>query len=287
MTGPRKASVATGLGLMAGASLLVSGVDGAAKYLSEVYAPTFIAWARYAVAFCVVLPVALVLRDGPLLPRRDLALHGGRTICLVLAMTLFFVSLQSTDLATAIVAFFVGPVVALFLAVTLLGERLTGRILASLACGFAGVIVALQPGQDPGAGVLWALAAGLCLSVYLVATRLAGRERHPLRTLLFQCGFGALLLTPFAMLSGEVPQAGHGVVFLLMGGVSAGVHLMVIRAFQLAPASVLAPLVYLELLGAIVVGFVLFGDLPGPATLAGGALITLSGLLAWRAARAA
>ncbi|MEL7150295.1 MAG: DMT family transporter [Pseudomonadota bacterium] len=277
------ASVGVGVILMAVASLSVSIVDGTAKVLAQEHSPYLIAWVRYAVAFLVVLPFALARFGLRVFPRRNLFMHALRTVFLVSAMTFFFVSLQTTELANAIVAFFVGPVIALFLAVLLLGETLNRANLASLICGFVGVAIAIRPTESPTMGTVLALAAGVCLAFYLVATRVTGRQSDPLRTLVFQCGFGALLLLPLAFPYFRLPAPDQAGLFLLLGCVSAVVHLMVIRAFQLAPATTLAPLVYLELIGASLVGFAVFGDIPDRDTVVGAVLITLSGLLAWRA----
>jgi drug/metabolite transporter (DMT)-like permease len=282
MSRDETAAAGIGVALMAIASISVSIVDGTAKYLSRDYSPYLIAWARYAVAFCVVLPIGMARFGRHMFPDRDLGAHTARTACMVTGMTLFFASLQTTDLASAIVAFFVGPVIAIPLAFVILGERPTPTNLASFAVGFSGVIIAVGPTQMPSKGIVLALAAGVFLSVYLVTTRLAGRGSHPLKTLLFQCACGTLLLLPVAVGTFEIPTQPHVKLFLMMGVISALVHLMVIRAFQMAPATTLAPLIYLELVGAILVGIIVFGDFPGKTTLLGAVLIGTSGLLAWR-----
>ena len=276
--------VARGVAVMTAASLLVSLVDGTAKLLSESHSVLVVAWARFSVAFLFVLPVALWKFGLRCWPRRHLRAHVMRTCFLVGAMTLFFASLQTTALADAIVAFFVAPSVALLLAVILLGERATVMACASLVLGMTGVSIAVQPTATPTLGILMALAAGVLMGFYLVATRVAGNTSHPLRTLVFQCGFGALLLAPFALPHLVVPNLTDAGLFAVLGGVSAGVHLMVIRAFQLAPTATLAPLIYLELVGAAAVGYLFFGDIPNTPTMVGAGLIAISGLLAWRAA---
>lgn len=275
-----------GVAIMAAASLLVSLVDGTAKLLLANHSVFVVAWARFSVALCCVLPVAIWSFGLQCWPHRNLRAHALRSCFLVGAMTLFFASLESTELADAIVAFFVAPGVALLLAVLVLGERATLMACTSLVIGMSGVVVAVQPTAPQSGGILLALAAGVLMGCYLMATRVAGRACHPLRTLVFQCGFGTLLLSPFALTHLTVPNLTDAGLFAVLGGVSASVHLMVIRAFQFAPTTTLAPLIYLELLGAAFVGFVFFGDIPDTRTIIGAGLIACSGLLAWRAAAA-
>jgi drug/metabolite transporter (DMT)-like permease len=181
-------------------------------------------------------------------------------------------------MATALSAYFVGPILAVMLAFLLLGEKLTVWKGLSLALGFAGALVILQPGAAIDPGLPLAFASGLVFAGYLIATRQA-RDSDPVRTLAFQCVVGALLLTPQAIYSWSTPEPGLLIVFAGMGLFSALSHGLSIAAFRLADASTLAPLVYLELVGATLIGYLVFGDIPGPSTVIGAALIVAGGLL--------
>lgn len=279
----RKASSATvGLALMAAASLIVPIVDGIAKLLGERLSPLLVAWARYAAATLVVLPFAFAARGRRIFPRQGLAMQVLRTLCLVIAMTLFFVSLQWTTLASAIAAYFSGPIVAMLLSVLFLNEQLTIAKSASLVLAVFGALIVLQPfgGGSLGAGI--ALFAGCFHGVYLFVTKLSAARSDSLQTPCFQCLVGTLLLSPQAALTFEIPPADLLWLILSMGAVSALAHFLTIQAFRHAEASSLSPLVYLELVGAIAFGAAVFGDRPGPATLIGGTLIALSGLVLQR-----
>jgi len=135
--------VLPGIVLMAAAMLTIPLVDGLAKHLSATHSPLYISWARYAVACCVVLPFALSLHGRALLPKRDLGSHLLRTVFLMAAMTLYFLAIARTPLATAASAYFVGPIIAVLLAFLVLGERLTTRKVVALGLGFAGAMIIL------------------------------------------------------------------------------------------------------------------------------------------------
>src|SRR5690606_17219568 len=134
------------------------------------------------------------------------------------------------------------------------------------------------PSGTPEPGILLAIGSGVLFALYLLATRRAAQASAALPTLAFQCLAGTLLLTPQALATWSAPPLEQLPLFLALGAASAVSHLMSIAAFRLADASVLAPLVYVELIGATAVGYVAFGDLPGPATAAGAALIVAAGL---------
>lgn len=269
-----------GAGLMAAASLLVPFVDGIAKHLAAEHSPFLVSWARYAVASLLVISVAVASSGGGLpLPRRGLAAHALRTAFMVGAATCFFSAIAEIPLATALGGYFLGPVIAAALAVMILGERATIVRTLAVGLGLAGALLVVRPGPHVEPGTFLALASGGLFAGYLITTRLAARSDPPLVTLAFQCLFGTLLLTPTALLNWSAPTAGDAILVGAMGLLSAVAHLLVIKAFRLAETSALAPLAYLELVTATLVGLFAFGELPGVWAWAGIALIMAGGLL--------
>lgn len=287
LTAQPSSSALLGIALMAAAMLLVPTVDGIAKALSATHSPLYISWARYASACLFVLPWAVARRGRHFLPREELPAHALRTFFAAAAMCCFFAAISFAPLADVTSAYFVGPIVAAILSVLLLGEALTWRKIAALALGFIGAVVVVNPGGGLNAGLLLGVAAGVLFALYIIATRMTSRASDPVGTLAFQCLFGAALLAPLAVWQWSLPSAGELWLFLLMGAVSALCHFMTISAFRHAEASLLAPLSYLELLGAVVIGYVVFHDLPGIRVAAGAGLIVLGGLILLRRRHAA
>lgn len=259
--------------------LLVPTIDGIAKALSTTHSPLYISWARYDSACLFVLPWAVARRGRHFLPREELPAHALRTFFAAAAMCCFFVGISFAPLADVTSAYFVGPIVAAILSVLLLGEVLTWRKIAALVLGFTGAVVVVNPGGGLNAGLLLGVAAGVLFALYVIATRMTSRASDPVGTLAFQCLFGAVILAPLAAWQWSLPSAGELWLFLLMGAISALCHFMTISAFRHAEASLLAPLSYLELLGAVVIGYAFFQDLPGIRVATGAALIVLGGLV--------
>ncbi|WP_223475046.1 DMT family transporter [Oricola indica] len=272
-------STPRGIALMTVAMLTIPAVDGIAKYLSADYSPLFVAWARYAVACLAVLPVAVAMHGKQVFPRRDRPAHALRTLFLVSSMTLYFLAIARIELATAITAFFVGPIVAVVLSVAFFGERLTWRKGLSLALGFVGALIMLRPGGAVDPGLLMAFGAGVFFALYMIATRLASRQSDPIRTLAFQCVFGALLLTPQALFAWSTPAVGDLLLFAGLGLFSAASHILSITAFRYADTTTLSPLVYVELIGTATIGYLAFREVPGLATIVGAAFIVAAGLV--------
>ncbi len=254
-------------------------VDGIAKYLSADYSPLLIGWARYAVASLIVLPLAFRYHGKHMFPEQQRFAHLVRTVFLVTAMTLYFLAIARIPIALAASAYFVGPIIAVALSVMFLREVMTPRKLLSLTVGFIGSLIVLQPTGDVEVGIIMSFGAGLFFALYLIATRQAAQQTDPIKTLAFQCVVGTVILSPQAVFTFELPQLDVLWLFVGLGLFSAIFHLLTIQAFRLADASTLAPLVYLELVGSAMIGFIVFAEIPALMTVMGALFITVSGLI--------
>jgi len=273
---------AQGIALMVVAMLILPLTDGLAKYLSASYSPLFLGWARYAVACVVVLPLTAGIKGRDIFPSERLGSHVLRTVFLVTSMTLYFLAITMVPLATAVSTYFVAPVIAVVLSLFILKERMTWPKGISLLLGFAGTMIILQPGGSMEPGVLFALGSGVTFACYIIATRQAAKDSDPLKTLAFQLVVGTVLLLPQALWFWTTPAWEHLLFFAGLGLIGAASHMMSIAAFRLAEASTLAPLVYIELIGTSLVGYLAFGEIPGAATIIGAGFIIAAGLVLLR-----
>jgi drug/metabolite transporter (DMT)-like permease len=260
-------------------------VDATAKYLSSTHSPLYISWARYVVACLVVLPVTIARFRNEFLPREQIGAHVLRTLFLMAAMTFYFLAIARIPLATAISAFFVAPIIAMVLAVLFLGEALTGRKIFSVVLGFIGALIILRPSASMDPGIVLAISAGGFFAMYMIATRQASLESEPAKTLAFQCLVGVALLTPQALWTWSIPAAGELWLFAAMGTMSAVCHFLSIVAFRYGQASILAPLVYLELLGGAAIGFLVFSDVPDAYVWIGALTIIVGGSMTLQRSR--
>ena len=280
MQGDSMSSQFRGILLMAAGSAIIPIADGMAKVLSENHSALLVSSGRYFAASLLLLPIAfLKYGRSALPPRHRLKPHIVRTLLMVTAMTLFYVSIVTTDLATAVAAFFIGPVVASITAVFLLGEKMTRSKIAALLLGFAGALIIARPGAAISPGVLLALASGVCYGFYLVSTRLASGETTPLQALVFQNVFGTLLLLPQAIMTWSTPSGSEILLLLAMGLISLLCHTLTINAFRHADATTLAPLSYVELVTAATLGYVWFGQSPELNVWIGAAFVASAGLV--------
>lgn len=271
--------VLLGAGLMALAMVIIPMRDGIAKHMTDALPVFTIAWGTYVSAAFFAMPIAAALHGPRALIPAGLGSQTARTLLLVASMTIFFMSLRSVPLANAISAYFVAPFVAAGLAPFVLGERLSRVTMLSVIGGFAGVLIVLRPSGVFDANILWAVLAGVLFALYMLATRLAARQAPPMAALAYQAGLGALVLTPFALGAGTGGSLAFLGAFAAIGALQCLSHGLSIAAFRFAPAAALAPLVYLEIVAAVIVGLIAFGDWPGLHTWIGIAVILAAGSL--------
>ena len=269
-----------GIALMCGALACFAGLDGAAKWASRSVDPMLAVWARYVSS---VVLVSLVLNPwtapGLLRTRRPL-LQTGRSVLLLGSTALNFFALQHLQLAETISIQFATPLLVALLAGPILGEWIGPRRLAAVAVGFVGVLIVTKPGAEGlHPAVLLSVGGAICYAFYTISTRVLAAYDSSATTMTYSGLAGVLLITPALPLFWEetpsLPVAG---LLLATGAFGALGHWLLILAHARAPAPVLAPFIYTQLIWMTALGYVLFGDVPDAGTLAGGAIVVASGL---------
>nr|WP_247653873.1 DMT family transporter [Labrenzia sp. PHM005] len=235
------------------------------------------AWSRFAIGALALLPLArfswcdlIVLKDWRVL-LRAVFITGG--ICSIL------IALKTEPIANVFGAFFVGPIISYILAIIFLKERPTPLHSLLLGLGFLGVLLVVKPGFGMSTGTLFAILAGIFYGCYLFMTKLLAGAMRASVLLVSQLIIGTLLLTPIGLNSPLPPN--DTVLWLLIVASalgSAGGNYLLVVANRMADASLVAPLVYTQLISATLLGILVFGDWPDPIALGGLTLIAMSGL---------
>lgn len=276
---PPVASTVRGIGLAIGAGASFAMLDSIAKYLSASYPTPMIAWARYFFHVAVMLVVFLPALRGRLFVTRRPGLQIARGLCLGMSSITFFsaLSMMPQAEATAIVA--IAPVLASIAAIRWLGETAPPGTWLALAASFAGVLLIVRPGSALfGSAALLPLAAAFFGAGYAVLTRrLAGIDQGT--TTLFLGGVVAtLLLCAIVPMYWTAPRSAFDLLLLVCTGIiGAFGHLMLVRAYENASATTLAPFGYSHTVAALPLGWLLFDAVPHDMAVLGMMLIVGSG----------
>ena len=255
-------------------------LDTSAKFAGQSVSPLEVTWFRYATHILFACLYFRVWSNRSILKTKRPVLQIVRGLFLLGATYFNFLALRHLQLAETVSIMFAAPFVVTALAGPLLNEWAGPRRWGAIVVGFIGVLVITQPGSGP---VNWAIilsvASMFCYAFYALMTRkLAGHESNE-SMLMWSAAVAFIILTPMLP---EVwitpPNATVWALLLATGFFGAFGHLMLIRAYGLADAPTLAPFMYTHLIWMVALGYLVFGDVPGPSTMIGAAIIISSGL---------
>lgn len=272
------------LPLFLAAGLCLTSLDTTAKWLVRDHTLFLVVWARYAGQMLVVTPYVWQRAGSGFWRTRRLPLQLFRSSLLLAATFCFFGGLRYLPLAEGSAITFLAPMIVVVLSMPLLGERPNRWRWTTTITGFVGILIVLRPGSAVfHPAVLLLIAAATFNGLYYLLTRkLAGEDKHT--TLFYSALVGTVglsVLLPWAAIEGP-PGLRDGMLFVLLGLLAGLGHAFVIGAYVSAPASLLTPFAYLQLLWATAYGYLIFDQLPDRYSALGMAVIVASGVaLAW------
>lgn len=282
------ASILRGIVIITIAMLIVPSMDTLAKVLTRSMPGIEVAFVRFVGQLLVAGVVGLAIGEGRrLIPPHPLG-HVVRGLFLAATSLLFFSALAVMPLTDALAIAFAEPMILTALSPIFLGETIGWRRWAACGVGFLGTLIIIRPSfQQFGHVALLPLGAAFTFAGYHIMTRrLAGHGG--LTAVQFTTGLvGSVALgVALAVVSGTGlltapvvwPQGWGWAIFFAIGILSFVTHGMIVMAYSHAPAAVLAPFGYLEIVSATALGFLVFGDFPDRPTWVGIGLIVASGL---------
>lgn len=270
-----------GVVLLLAALVLFALLDATAKHLTAFFAVPLLVWSRYTLHFLLMLVFVAPSMRARLVRTDNLGLQVVRALMLLATTACGIFAFRTMPLAETTAVVFLAPLLVALLAGPFLGEKVGRDRWIAVVAGFAGVLLIARPGGAlNAAGVLWALGAAASYAIYQILTRRLSRIEHPL-TLLFYTALVGTAVTSMALPWLWEDAAPSALQWLMIAslGIYGGVgHFLLIRAFRLAPASTLSPFLYIQLVWAALLGWLVFDHFPDAWTVAGMAVIAASGL---------
>lgn len=260
---------------------LFSVLDVCAKLIAMRGVPVLeIVWVRYAVHFAFAAILLNPLSSPASWRVGRPVIQVVRALMLIGTTALNFVAIKHLQLAQTVTISFLGPLVICLLSFLFLKERIGPRRIAAVLVGFLGVLIVMQPGLDGfQAAMLLSLGSMLCYSIYAVLTRVLAGTESPGSMILILAGVPTLVLLPFMPAIWQTPDDPVTLLLMLGTGITGGGgHALVILAHRHAPASVLAPFTYAQIVTMVAGGYLVFGDVPTLSTIVGAAVVIASGL---------
>lgn len=277
-----------GIGLMLGFCVLAPMGDTLAKILGTRMGLGQLVAARFLIQALLLVPIALAMGAGLRVSGRIGWLIALRTALHILGVGLMFLSLRYLPLADAIAIAFVMPFVILLLGHYLLGEVVGHRRLAACAVGFIGTLMVIQPSfAAVGWAALLPLSVAVVFGMFMLVTRHVARDIDPVGLQAVGALMASAVLVPLVIAGhvsgvaelGLTPLTGREWVMLGFVGVIGTVsHLLLSWSLRFAPASTLAPMQYLEMPVATLLGWLVFSALPDGIAAVGIVIIMAAGL---------
>jgi drug/metabolite transporter (DMT)-like permease len=266
---------------MCGAVVGFALLDAMAKYLAGHMDPLQVAGMRFVSAFIIALMFSNPFTRRGLLKSGQPTLQILRGLMLVSTTILNFLAFRYLQLDEALAILFSTPFLVAIAAGPLLGEWVGWRRWTAIIVGFIGVLVVIRPGM--GGGMQWAalfsVGAAIFYAAYSIATRMVSRTDSSETTLFYGNLVAVCVMAPLLpfVWKGPLSLLDFGLL-VAVGALGSSGHYLMIAAHRRAPASVLSPFMYTQLVWATTLGFLVFGDIPTQWTMVGATIVVASGL---------
>ncbi|CAH0157932.1 DMT family transporter [Roseomonas sp. CECT 9278] len=255
-------------------------MNGIVQVLSRTYPSEQIIWARTAGHLAVVLLLVVPRYGIEVLATKRPAAQISRSLLLLGSTTLFFFAVKDVPLAKAASISFMAPFFVTLLAVPMLGERIDAKRLGAVIVGFCGVLVVIRPGSEvfqPAA--LLIVGSAFCYAVYQVFTRKVAGIDRPETSVMYSALIGTVVMSFVAPFVWIMPHSMTDLLLhLALGLLGAGGHWCVAKAMTYGQASVISPFQYWQMIGSVLVGYVVSGLFPDATTWVGAGIIVACGV---------
>ncbi|MBB3021490.1 drug/metabolite transporter (DMT)-like permease [Microvirga lupini] len=269
-----------GIALMCTALFCFSCLDATAKWVNQSVDPMVTVWARYMSAAVLTFMVINPRTQPGALRTRRLPLQLLRSFLLLASTFCNFLALKYLQLVETQSIIFATPLLVALLAAPMLGERIGWQRLTAIAVGFVGILVITRPGlgtMHPAA--LLSLAGSVAYAFYNIVTKMLASSDSVATTTLYSSVAGIVFLTPVLPWVWSTPSSPLVWFLLASTGFYGGFgHWLLVLAHARAPAAILAPFIYSQIIWMLALGYIVFGDWPDSWTFVGAGIVIASGL---------
>jgi drug/metabolite transporter (DMT)-like permease len=277
-----------GILLMLAFCVLAPFGDSLAKLLGARIPLLELIFVRFGIQTVLLVPIVLVSGKSLWMARRTFRLTVVRTLLHLVGSAAMYMSLRYLPIADAIAIAFVMPFIMLILGKTVLDEDIGSRRIAACGVGFVGTLLVVQPSfANVGAPALLPLLVAVVFALFMLVTRQIAKDADPI-TLQATSGLVATPVLGALILIGQIfdapetglimPAPSDLLLLLMIGIVGTVAHLLMTGSLRYAPSATLAPMQYLEIPFATILGWLIFNDLPNGLAAVGIAITISAGL---------
>ena len=280
----RETHIARGVLFIVGATLLFVCLNTAVKLLSPSLSTVQLLWSRSLGHSLFIIAIFAPTFGWRLVVTQKPVIQLTRSLMLLTSSTFFFSAIGRVPLADATAVSFTAPFLVAILAGPMLGERVSRGHWLAIAAGFGGALIVIRPtGGAANVYALLVLGSAACYAVYQLLTRRVAGVDPPETSVTYSALIGTVVLCLLVPFFWRTPTSiFHGLLFSSLGLFGGLGHYFVARGFLWGPVSILAPIHYVQLIWAAVMGYLVFDHVPSGWTWLGAGIIIVSGLgIAW------
>ena len=273
---------------MLGFCVLAPMGDAVAKILGETVPLGQLLVVRFAVQAIILIPIVWATKLAWRMRGRVLQLAFLRTVLHIFGIGAMYTALQYLPLADAVAIAFVMPFIMLLLGKYVLDEEVGARRLIACSVGFVGTLLVVQPSfAEVGWPALLPLVVALNFSFFMLITRKIAKETNPIGLQAVSGVMAVCIIVPLLAITTSsgidaltlmAPSAFEWTMLWAIGALGTMAHLLMTWSLRYAPSATLAPMQYLEIPIATVIGFWVFQDLPNGMAAVGIAITVTAGV---------
>lgn len=276
-----------GIAFMCLANTIFPVMNGLVQVLSTRYPSEQLVWARTAGHLVFVLLLFAPRFGMGLLRTTGIHWQLARSVVLIVSTFLYFIGVKYLPLAEATSIGFTAPFIVALLAWPMLGERVGIRRMIAISIGFVGVLIVIRPGTDFNWASVLVFGSAAFYALYQIITRRVAGHDRPETSVVYSALVGTIIMSFIAPFVWVTPASLTDAVLMFSLGILGGLsHYCIARALLYGQANIIAPFSYWQMVGAVIVGYLISGLLPGVYTWVGTAIIIGAGLyIGWRERR--
>ena len=264
------------------AGFLFVSSDTVVKLARQDLPVAMVVWGRFTAHFLLMLFLFPGRKVNKLFKVNNFKLVIFRGILLLLCTCLFFTAIGYIGLAEANSIMFISPFFVVALSIPLLKEKVGIRRWSAVIIGFIGIVIILRPGFQE---IHWAyfliIGVAFFFALFTILTRTLSFTETAISMWFYTALVGMVGSSTIVWYYWQTPTLSQGLMLLFIGAIGGGSHYIVIKAYQRASASMLAPFQYFQIIWATIYGLLVFDVAPDGWTCLGTAIIIASGLYVW------
>lgn len=278
---PRQNNTLLGVGFLMLGLFIVPFNDAVAKALSTDLNIMEIIWSRFFGHFLLLVPLVFYFKGKKEFINKNTNQQIFRGILIFGGTSFFFLSIKYIPLVNALCLYLIAPIIVVFFSSTILKEKISFIKIFCVTLGFIGTLLIIQPGlKGFDVNSIYALLSGLCYAFYVMFTRKLNADSDPFVTLSFTAIPGALIMTLLLPFYWEhTPSINQLIAMISLGPIVIAAHFFIIKGYQYAEASTLAPIHYFEIASNVLISIIYFNDIPSILVSIGIMCIISSGIL--------